>query len=82
MIDSFNFFVGDGDRNMVLGRGFFVTPSDSVAVIAANAQATIPYFKNSITVCSSCVCCYEVFILQKNVNILVLFAGSCSIHAN
>jgi phosphoglucomutase len=28
---------GDGDRNMILGRGFFVTPSDSLAVIAANA---------------------------------------------
>ncbi|XP_054803577.1 phosphoglucomutase, chloroplastic [Prosopis cineraria] len=39
---------GDGDRNMILGRGFFVTPSDSVAVIAANAQATIPYFKKSV----------------------------------
>ena len=29
---------GDGDRNMILGRGFFVTPSDSLAVMAANAQ--------------------------------------------
>lgn len=37
---------GDGDRNMILGRKFFVTPSDSVAIIAANAQAAIPYFKN------------------------------------
>ncbi|ERM96310.1 hypothetical protein AMTRI_Chr09g35070 [Amborella trichopoda] len=37
---------GDGDRNMILGKGFFVTPSDSVAIIAANAQAAIPYFKN------------------------------------
>ncbi|CAK7337153.1 unnamed protein product [Dovyalis caffra] len=35
---------GDGDRNMILGRGFFVTPSDSVAIIAANAQKAIPYF--------------------------------------
>ncbi|XAR66188.1 Phosphoglucomutase (alpha-D-glucose-1,6-bisphosphate-dependent) [Bertholletia excelsa] len=35
---------GDGDRNMILGQGFFVTPSDSVAVIAANAQESIPYF--------------------------------------
>ncbi|KAJ6869681.1 phosphoglucomutase [Populus alba x Populus x berolinensis] len=35
---------GDGDRNMILGRGFFVTPSDSVAIIAANAQEAIPYF--------------------------------------
>lgn len=31
---------------MILGKGFFVTPSDSVAVIAANAQEAIPYFKS------------------------------------
>ncbi|XP_052188584.1 phosphoglucomutase, chloroplastic [Diospyros lotus] len=37
---------GDGDRNMILGRGFFVTPSDSVAMIAANAQEAIPYFQS------------------------------------
>ncbi|MCU0935566.1 MAG: alpha-D-glucose phosphate-specific phosphoglucomutase [Gammaproteobacteria bacterium] len=29
---------GDGDRNMILGRSFFVTPSDSLAVMAANAH--------------------------------------------
>lgn len=34
---------GDADRNMILGKRFFVTPSDSVAVIAANAEA-IPFF--------------------------------------
>lgn len=28
---------GDGDRNMILGRGTYVTPSDSLAVLAANA---------------------------------------------
>lgn len=39
---------GDGDRNMILGRGFFVTPSDSVAIIAANAQEAIPYFCSGI----------------------------------
>lgn len=38
-------FSGDGDRNMILGKGFFVTPSDSVAIIAANAEKAIPYFK-------------------------------------
>ncbi|XP_068651915.1 phosphoglucomutase, chloroplastic isoform X2 [Aristolochia californica] len=37
---------GDGDRNMILGDHFFVTPSDSVAIIAANAEAAIPYFKD------------------------------------
>lgn len=41
---------GDGDRNMVLGPGFFVTPSDSVAIIAANAQDAIPYFKDGLKV--------------------------------
>ena len=36
---------GDGDRNMILGRnGFFVSPSDSVAIIADHAEAAIPYF--------------------------------------
>ncbi|XP_072245201.1 phosphoglucomutase-1 isoform X3 [Leuresthes tenuis] len=40
-------FDGDGDRNMVLGKhGFFVNPSDSVAVIAANITS-IPYFKKT-----------------------------------
>mgnify|MGYP007067660208 FL=1 len=31
---------------MILGNHFFITPSDSVAMIAANAQAAIPYFKS------------------------------------
>jgi len=28
---------GDGDRNLIIGRGRFVTPSDSLAILAANA---------------------------------------------
>ncbi|KAK6188585.1 hypothetical protein SNE40_004732 [Patella caerulea] len=40
-------FDGDGDRNMILGRNaFFVTPSDSLAVIANNMEC-IPFFKQS-----------------------------------
>lgn len=39
---------GDGDRNMILGKGFFVTPSDSVALIAAKATAAIPYFAEGL----------------------------------
>ena len=39
---------GDGDRNMILGRKFFVNPSDSVAIIAALATECIPYFKSGI----------------------------------
>ncbi len=38
---------GDGDRNMILGKGFFVTPSDSLAVIAANATL-IPAYQHGI----------------------------------
>jgi phosphoglucomutase len=34
---------GDGDRNMILGKGFFVTPSDSLAIIAANAKLIPAY---------------------------------------
>ena len=33
---------GDGDRNLILGRNFFVTPGDSLALIAAHAQRCIP----------------------------------------
>ena len=42
---------GDGDRNMIIGKDWFVTPSDSVAgtilfysVIASHYKA-IPFFK-------------------------------------
>ncbi|MDQ6971849.1 MAG: alpha-D-glucose phosphate-specific phosphoglucomutase, partial [Mariprofundaceae bacterium] len=38
---------GDGDRNMILGNHFFVTPSDSLAVMAANADAA-PGYKGGI----------------------------------
>lgn len=38
---------GDGDRNMILGKRFFVTPSDSLAIIAANAQL-IPAYKKGL----------------------------------
>ncbi|MDJ0518457.1 MAG: alpha-D-glucose phosphate-specific phosphoglucomutase [Trichodesmium sp. MO_231.B1] len=34
---------GDGDRNMVLGKNFFVTPSDSLAILAANAKLVPGY---------------------------------------
>lgn len=38
---------GDGDRNMILGRSFFVTPSDSLAILADNYRY-IPAYKNGI----------------------------------
>ena len=38
---------GDGDRNMILGKNFFVTPSDSLAVLAANAHH-VPGYRDGI----------------------------------
>lgn len=38
---------GDGDRNMILGKNIFVTPSDSLAILAANAPV-FPAYKNGI----------------------------------
>jgi phosphoglucomutase len=34
---------GDGDRNLIVGRGMYVTPSDSLAIIAANATLAPGY---------------------------------------
>ena len=38
---------GDGDRNMIMGRGAFVSPSDSLALIAQHHQS-IPQFKSGL----------------------------------
>jgi phosphoglucomutase len=39
---------GDGDRNMILGRGIFIPPSDSLAILAANAHLA-PAYRGGIT---------------------------------
>lgn len=49
---------------MILGRSFFVTPSDSVAVIAANTEA-IPYFKNGVKVEILYTNYYEFVIVEQ-----------------
>jgi phosphoglucomutase len=36
---------GDGDRNLIIGRAMYVTPSDSLAILAANATLTPGYAK-------------------------------------
>ena len=36
---------GDGDRNLIVGMGIYVTPSDSLAIIAANATLAPGYAK-------------------------------------
>merc|ERR1712039_464550 len=42
---------GDADRNMILSSNFFVSPSDSVAIIVANANL-IPQFKDGLKGCA------------------------------
>jgi phosphoglucomutase len=39
---------GDGDRNLIIGRGVYITPSDSVALLAANAHLA-PGYANGIS---------------------------------
>lgn len=39
---------GDGDRNMILGDNIFVTPSDSLAILAANA-GLVPAYKEGLS---------------------------------
>ncbi len=39
---------GDGDRNLILGRDFFVSPGDSLAVIAEHARACIPGYREGL----------------------------------
>ena len=38
---------GDGDRNLIMGKGVFISPSDSLAVIVANADL-IPFYSKRI----------------------------------
>jgi phosphoglucomutase len=40
---------GDGDRNMILGRDFFVTPGDSLAIIAEHARECIPGYRSGLS---------------------------------
>jgi phosphoglucomutase len=39
---------GDGDRNLILGRNFFVTPGDSLAIITEHAQSAIPGYRGKL----------------------------------
>jgi phosphoglucomutase len=44
---------GDGDRNLIIGRGIFVAPSDSLAMLAANAHLAPAYAKGIVGVARS-----------------------------
>ncbi len=39
---------GDGDRNLILGRDFYVTPGDSLAIIAEHAQRWIAGYRGGL----------------------------------
>jgi phosphoglucomutase len=39
---------GDGDRNLILGRNFFVTPGDSLAIITEHAQSAILGYRDGL----------------------------------
>lgn len=61
---------GDADRNMILGKRFFVTPSDSVAIIAANAVESIPYFSAGLKgVARSMPTSAALDVVAKNLNL-------------
>ncbi|HEY6093835.1 MAG TPA: alpha-D-glucose phosphate-specific phosphoglucomutase [Gallionellaceae bacterium] len=60
---------GDGDRNMILGKKFFVTPSDSLALIAANATLIPAYRKGLAGVARSMPTSAAVDRVAKALNI-------------
>ena len=60
---------GDGDRNMILGKGCFVNPSDSLALITANT-ALVPGYKDGIAgVARSMPTSMAVDVVAKQLNI-------------
>jgi phosphoglucomutase len=60
---------GDGDRNMILGNHFFVTPSDSLALLAANATLAPAYKKGLSGVARSMPTSAAVDRVAKALNI-------------
>ncbi len=60
---------GDGDRNMILGRRFFVTPSDSLAVMAANATRVPGYARGIAGVARSMPTSAAVDVVAESLGI-------------
>ena len=60
---------GDGDRNMILGRGCFVNPSDSLAILAANANVAPAYADGLAGVARSMPTSAAVDVVAKELNI-------------
>ncbi len=60
---------GDGDRNMILGKGCFVNPSDSLAVIAANANCAPAYADGLLGVARSMPTSAAVDVVAQDLGI-------------
>jgi phosphoglucomutase len=60
---------GDGDRNMIMGKGIFVTPSDSLAILAANATLIPGYASGLKGVARSMPTSQAVDRVAKKLNI-------------
>jgi len=60
---------GDGDRNMILGQRCFVNPSDSLAVLTANATAAPAYAKGLAGVARSMPTSAAVDVVAKELGI-------------
>eukprot|EP00428_Durinskia_dybowskii_P000774 CAMPEP_0170295168 /NCGR_PEP_ID=MMETSP0116_2-20130129/47707_1 /TAXON_ID=400756 /ORGANISM="Durinskia baltica, Strain CSIRO CS-38" /LENGTH=613 /DNA_ID=CAMNT_0010546717 /DNA_START=62 /DNA_END=1903 /DNA_ORIENTATION=- len=68
---------GDADRNMILGKQWFVSPSDSLAIIAANA-ACIPFFEGGLKGCARSMPtsgALDLVAKKKNIPIFVVPTG-------
>jgi phosphoglucomutase len=61
---------GDGDRNLIIGRGMYVTPSDSLAIIAANAHLAPGYASGIAGVARSMPtsCAADLVAKKKGIN--------------
>ena len=60
---------GDGDRNMILGKGCFINPSDSLAILTANTKF-VPGYKDGISgVARSMPTSMAVDSVAKKINI-------------
>ncbi len=60
---------GDGDRNMILGRGIFVSPSDSLAVLSAHARCIPAYREGPRGVARSMPTSQAVDVVAKSLGI-------------
>ncbi len=64
---------------MILGRSaFFVTPSDSVALIAAHAVSAIPYFKGGLKGLSRFVNNNIIIMIYRAINRMLNPSMLCS----